>query len=638
MGVGTGASTSTFVDWLKSNKKIVAGGFGALLLVLWLSTPVPQPPTPASAPASSLAASDALSFAYRLPPTPAPASSPAAAPAAAATTPPQPRPDETAWSFVQMATDWRQVQAFIDRFPDSAERQKAEALRDMLRQKEASLTPAPSVGPSKRALTIGFSQIGHESDWRVAQSQDMQEEARSEGIDLKFSDANQKEEDQLKAVRSFIAQKVDAIVIAPIVVTGWDQALKEAKAANIPVFIVDRDVDVADKSLYVTRIASDFNLEGRLAGAWLAQASKGTCNIVELQGTVGSAAAVYRKEGFEAAISQFPRMKIVKSQSGDFTTAGGKSVMESFIKATNNLSGICAVFAHNDNMQLGAIQAMKEAGLRPGKDFLMVSIDYIPDIKKALAVGDANASVELTSAIGKYVYPVVTEYLNGKRELPKWTVIPDPVHTAESSGAPSQPTAAAAPSPAATAAAAATPPQPAASPGVAVSPRAAMLVAVAGDPQKPPAISLGSVVWTSIPAAPGQPATVGVKAEADIPTLEMHAVMTIRKNTDPTLPASHTIDLRMTFADGAEIKGVKDMRVPMMRRDNPPGQDPLAGVRVKISDSYFLVGLWRADADAAHNVDLIASRGWFDFPLLLNDDRIAKPDLNSKRVFALATC
>ena len=125
------------------------------------------------------------------------------------------------------------------------------------------------------ALTIGFSQVGHESDWRTAFSKSMQDEAKTEGIDLKFSDANQKEEDQLKAVRSFISQKVDAIVIAPIVVTGWDQVLKEAKEANIPVFIVDRDVDTKDKSLFVTRIAADFNLEGRLAGAWLAAALKG---------------------------------------------------------------------------------------------------------------------------------------------------------------------------------------------------------------------------------------------------------------------------------------------------------------------------------------------------------------------------
>ena len=122
----------------------------------------------------------------------------------------------------------------------------------------------------------------------------------------------------------------------------------------------------------------------------------------------------------------------------------------------------------------------------------------------------------------------------------------------------------------------------------------------------------------------GQPATVAVKAEADIPDLKMHAVMTLRKNTDPSLPASHTIDLRLTFADGAEIKGIKDMRVPMMRRDDPPSQDALSGVRVKISDSYFLVGLNRGDAELAHNIDLVANRGWFDFPMLLNDDRIAK--------------
>ncbi len=178
--------------------------------------------------------------------------------------------------------------------------------------------------------------------------------------------------------------------------------------------------------------------------------------------------------------------------------------------------------------------------------------------------------------------------------------------------------------PANEATAAATAPQPAATPGLPVSARAAMLVALASDQQKPPAVSLGSVVWTAIPPIPGQPATLGVKAEADIPDLKMHAIMTMRKNTDPSLPATHTIDLRVTFGDDAEIKGVKDMRVPMMRRDDPPAQDSLMGVRVKISDNYFLVGLNRADADAARNVDLIASRGWFDFPMLLNDDRIAK--------------
>jgi len=280
------------------------------------------------------------------------------------------------------------------------------------------------------AVTIGFSQVGDEGDWRPAFSKDMQDSAKTYGIDLKFADAQGKQEEQLRAVRAFIAQGVDAIIIAPVVVTGWDQVLQEAKRAKIPVFLVDRDVDVQDKSLYVTRISADFNLEGKIAGAWLAAKSRGNCKIVEEQGTVGSAPAIERKKGFEAVIGQFPGMEIVRSQSGDFTTEGGKKVMEAFIKATDNLKGICASFAHNDNMQLGAIQAMKEAGLNPGKDVLMVSVDYVPAMEKALAAGEANASVELRSAIGKYIYPVVLDYLKAPKDLPKWIVIPSDIHAA----------------------------------------------------------------------------------------------------------------------------------------------------------------------------------------------------------------
>ena len=283
-------------------------------------------------------------------------------------------------------------------------------------------------------MTFGFSHVGDEGDWRPAFSKDMQDEAKKEGIDLKFADAQGKEEEQLKAVRAFIAQKVDAIIIAPVVVTGWDKVLEEAKTAGIPVFPADRDVDVKDKSLFVTRISADFNLEGKLAGAWLAQASIGNCDVVELQGTTGAAPAIARKKGFEAIISNFPGMKIVKSQSGDFTTEGGKKVMEAFIKATENLKGICAVFAHNDNMQLGAIQAMKEAGLKPGKDLQMVSVDYVPAMKVALAAGEANASVELRSAIGKYIDPVVLQYLKDKKELPKRILLPSDLHTAATPG------------------------------------------------------------------------------------------------------------------------------------------------------------------------------------------------------------
>jgi hypothetical protein len=222
-------------------------------------------------------------------------------------------------------------------------------------------------------------------------------------------------------------------------------------------------------------------------------------------------------------------------------------------------------------------------------------------------VGGAPASPAATPTVGET--PPVTETPAAAAATPAAT--PSPLASSAAPAATPAPTAAATTAP------------PAANSGVAVAARAAMLVAVAADPQKP-AVSLGSVVWSTIPAAAGQPATVAVKAEADIPDLKMHAVMTLRKNTDPSLPASHTIDLRVTFADGAEIKGIKDMRVPMMRRDDPPSQDALSGVRVKISDSYFLVGLNRGDAEVAHNADLMANRGWFDFPMLLNDDRIAK--------------
>jgi hypothetical protein len=156
-----------------------------------------------------------------------------------------------------------------------------------------------------------------------------------------------------------------------------------------------------------------------------------------------------------------------------------------------------------------------------------------------------------------------------------------------------------------------------------VAARAAMLVADGADTQKP-TVSVGSVVWSPAPAIPGQPGSVGVKADIDIPDLRMHASMVLRKNVDPGLPASHTIDFRVSFDPGSPIKGVKDIALPLMRRDDPPAADALLGVRVKINDGYYLVGLNRADADVARNVDEIGTRGWFDFPMQLSDDRIAK--------------
>lgn len=179
------------------------------------------------------------------------------------------------------------------------------------------------------AETYGFSQIGSESGWRTSETNSIKAEAEARGIDLKFSDAQQRQENQIKAVRSFIAQGVDGILLAPVVETGWDQVLREAQRAEIPVVLIDRGVD-ADPSLYLTKVASDFTEEGALAASWLAAETNGVCDIVELQGTVGSSAAIDRKTGFDSVISNFPNMNIIRSQSGDFTRAGGKEVMESF--------------------------------------------------------------------------------------------------------------------------------------------------------------------------------------------------------------------------------------------------------------------------------------------------------------------
>ncbi len=249
---------------------------------------------------------------------------------------------------------------------------------------------------SAQSKVIGFSQIGSESGWRAAETSLTKSEAEKRGYDLRFSDAQQKQENQIAAIRGFVAQGVDAILLAPVVATGWDAVLKEAKEAEIPVVLLDRMVD-SDKELYLTAVGSNLVHEGEVAGKWLADTVAGKdCRIVELQGTTGSSPAIDRKTGFEKGISGHANLKIVQSQTGDFTRSLGKEVMESFLQAENGGKDICALYAHNDDMAVGAIQAIKEAGLKPGTDILVVSIDAVPDIFKAMSEGEANATVELT--------------------------------------------------------------------------------------------------------------------------------------------------------------------------------------------------------------------------------------------------
>ena len=273
---------------------------------------------------------------------------------------------------------------------------------------------------AQKKLVVGFSQIGSESGWRAAETKVSKIEAEKRGIELKISDAQQKQENQIKAIRSFIAQGVDAIFLAPVVATGWDAVLKEAKDASIPVVLLDRTVDAKDQSLYLTAVTSDTVHEGRVAGEWLVKQTGGKCAVVELQGTVGSSPAINRKKGFDEAIAKSEGVKITRSQSGDFTRAKGKEVMESFIKAENGGKNICAMYAHNDDMAIGGIQAIKEAGLKPGKDILVVSIDAVPDIFKAMEAGEANATVELTPNMAGPAFDALVAFKKDGKAPPKW--------------------------------------------------------------------------------------------------------------------------------------------------------------------------------------------------------------------------
>jgi len=287
-------------------------------------------------------------------------------------------------------------------------------------QKDTS-TSTPVSG-SKPALVVGFSQIGGENDWRNAETGSIRSEAEKRGVDLRFSDGQSKQENQIKALRNFVAQKVDAIVLAPVVETGWEPVLKEVKQAKIPVILVDRGIDVTDDSLYATLIASDFVEEGRRAGSWLAKKLDGKGDIVELQGTTGSAPAIDRKKGFDEEIAKSPGIKIIKSQSGDFKRANGKEVMEAFLKAEGK--NIRAVYSHNDEMALGAIQAIEEAGYKPGADIVLVSIDGMKAAFQAIADGKLNCTVECNPLLGPAAFDAIDALRAGKA-VPKKTIVQD---------------------------------------------------------------------------------------------------------------------------------------------------------------------------------------------------------------------
>lgn len=287
---------------------------------------------------------------------------------------------------------------------------------------------SPREQPSR--IVLGFSQLGVQNAWRVANTQSIRSAAATSNIDLRFSDGQEQQQNQIAAIRQFIADRVDVIALAPVVETGWDEVLGEAKAAGIPVIVTDRVV-TSDPTLYAGFLGSDYVEEGRKAARWIAQQFVDPAqpvNIVQLEGTAGSAPAEDRRKGFQEIVAAHPHLRIVRSLRGDFSRASGERAMAEALNADKG--SIHVVFAHNDDMALGAIAAIEAAGLRPGKDIRIVSIDAVRAAFDALIAGKLNATVECNPLLGPQLMTSVTEVVSG-RPIPRALFVDEKVFTTE---------------------------------------------------------------------------------------------------------------------------------------------------------------------------------------------------------------
>ena len=278
------------------------------------------------------------------------------------------------------------------------------------------LDPEPKLEKTYADLIVGYSQIGAESEWRAANTISIKKTAEELGVELRFMDAQQKQENQIEAVRKFIIQKVDIIGISPIVETGWEEVFQQAKDAGIPIILVDRRAAVPE-DFYVSYLGSDFLEEGRNAARVMATLVNGQANIVELAGTIDSAPANDRFTGFREILKDYPGMKIIASKSGDFTLARGREVMAEFLQTYGGT--ITALYAHNDDMALGAIQAIEEYGLKPGVDIKIVSVDAARGAFEAMIAGKLNATVECNPLLGPQFFELALKVVNGET-IPKW--------------------------------------------------------------------------------------------------------------------------------------------------------------------------------------------------------------------------
>lgn len=278
---------------------------------------------------------------------------------------------------------------------------------------EASSEAKTETDAGDRVIVVGYAQVGAESDWRTANTESFKSTFTEEnGYKLIFDDAQQKQENQIKAIRSFIQQDVDYIVVAPIVETGWETVLKEAEEAGIPVILSDRLMDVSDESLYICWVGGNFVKEGEDAGKWLAEyleqqgRADEEINIVTLQGTIGASAQVGRTEGVGNVVALHDNWNMLAMQTGEFTQAKGQEVMESFLKSYDDID---VVIAENDNMAFGAIDAIKAAGKTcgPDGDIIVISFDAVKAAFDAMIAGDLNCTVECNPLHGPRVAEII---------------------------------------------------------------------------------------------------------------------------------------------------------------------------------------------------------------------------------------
>ena len=280
---------------------------------------------------------------------------------------------------------------------------------------------APEEDAADDAVLLGFSQLGRESAWRMGNSRDIQEAAERAGVQLMYDNAQQEQENQIKAIRSFIAYQVDVIAFAPIVEQGWDTVLQEARDAGIPVLLTDRFIVTDDPSLYVGYVGADFLAEGRRAGKFLVEKADreglDDLKIVELSGTLSSTPMQQRSSGFREMIEGDERFHILETVSGDFLRSKGKECMQALLARHAEID---VLFSHNDSMTLGAIEAIEEAGLRPGEDIIIITVDGEQAAIDLLQEGKINCVVECTPMLGDIIMDLAKKLAAGE-EIPRVT-------------------------------------------------------------------------------------------------------------------------------------------------------------------------------------------------------------------------